>query len=114
MDQQPRRYLLAVGISNYDEWPNLDGVPEEVDHIVSLLCNPPYGFQRILPEASTAPHTERLLTQLAKWTAAQERLPLDQLIIYWTGHGEVKDEELILSCRILAEDRLLKLFVPKI
>ncbi len=98
MVDEPRRYLLAVGVRDYDDDAllTLDGVPKELERIVTLLTNPPYRFERILFEASLAPHTEDLLTQLPKWAASPDRRPQDQLTIYWTGHGAVKNEELHL------------------
>ena len=97
MGDRPRRYLLAVGVEKYDDetWMELTGAPIEVERIVSLLTNQPYGFERILCAVSRNP-TPELLEQLADWGIAQERKTDDQLIVYWTGHGEVRTEELHL------------------
>jgi hypothetical protein len=96
VSEEPRRYLLAVGIAEYEDWPNLSEALQEVERVVALLTSPPYKFERILQKASESPHIEDLVTQLAKWANSHERHPADQLVIYWTGHGEEHHEKLHL------------------
>ncbi len=96
MADEPRRYLLAVGITEYDLWPTLREVPRELERVVKMLTNPPYKFERILQPASEAPDVEDMGTQLTKWANSSERAPSDQLVIYWTGHGEEQREQLHL------------------
>ena len=121
MPEEPRRYLLAVGIAKYDKWPPLNKVSQELERVVTLLTGSPYKFERILEKVSDAPHAEDLLTHLAEWANASERLPTDQLVIYWTSHGEAADEKLhlilgnsgaLLTKTILVE-RLVESALPK-
>ena len=95
---EPRRYLLAIGVDIYDDpkWGRLEKVPHEISRIVQLLTSPAFGMIPILAQASVAPHSEDLLTKLAEWAASPDRLMTDQLVIYWSGHGFVDSEQLLL------------------
>jgi Caspase domain len=105
---EPRRYLLAVGITEFDLWPPLHEVPQELERVVKILTNPPYKFERILQPASEAPDVEDLGTQLTNWANSSERARSDQLVIYWTGHGEEQREQLHLILRHSGDNPLTR------
>ena len=96
--EKPRRYLVAVGIETYDDpgWGHLKTVPAEIKRMVDLLTSSSFGITRILKEESEAPHSKDSVTALAEWAISLDRRETDQLILYWSGHGVVDAEQLLL------------------
>ena len=95
---EPRRFLVAVGVETYDDqaWDRLKQVPHEVAGIVHLFTGPSFGLTRILKTESTAPRAEEFETSLANWAANSERQLSDQVVLYWSGHGAELNKQLVL------------------
>lgn len=95
---EPRRYLLAVGIGTYasSQWPALGENERELARMVDLLTSDSFQYQRILEDITRRPERGALIDALADWCASSDRLPDDHLLVYWTGHGEVDAENLYL------------------
>lgn len=96
--EEPRRFLIAVGVETYGSkaWARLEHVPHEIARIVDLLTDSRYRLKRVLKAESKRPQREPFLTGLFAWVSDSHRRPGDHLVLYWTGHGAVRNERLYL------------------
>lgn len=97
--KEPRRFLIAVGVENYkhERWERLKEVPHELDQIVGLLTDTRFGVRHILNAQSKRPRRESFLKAIRDWAiAGPNRSGDDHLILYWTGHGAVENDNLYL------------------
>ncbi|MGY4281206.1 hypothetical protein ACVWXO_000426 [Bradyrhizobium sp. LM2.7] len=95
---EPRRYLVAVGVDAYSspEWSRLVSVPDELECIIGLLTETRFKLERILESESKSPNRQDFLSAVSRWVRSGDRLPDDHLVLYWSGHGEVLSGQLRL------------------
>jgi WD40 repeat protein len=87
-----RRYLIAIGSAKFDDaetWAALERVRAELERIVAFFTDPGQGYVRVLGrEIPLNADAARIRRQLCRWFASPERRSDDQVVIYFTGHGE--------------------------
>ncbi|MFK8907398.1 glycosyltransferase [Streptomyces sp. YS-3] len=91
-----RRYLLAVGVSEYQS-PRLPDLPRagaDAERVAELLAG--FGYERVLSGLGNAPTTEQLWSGLAHWTREARLGPDDVLVVYFNGHGTGEGQRLHL------------------
>src|SRR5205807_2605157 len=54
------------------------------------------GYTRVLPELAESPSKQRLQQNLVRWLTDEDRRPSDQLVFYYTGHGETLDRHYLI------------------
>ena len=99
-----RRFLIAAGTAHYQFLPEEDQLPT-VDDAVRLiveLFTGKLGYERVLPGLGNSPTVEELRTGLSNWLTADEpadkRRASDLVVIYYSGHGEVgQDDHFLLA-----------------
>ena len=94
--EEPRRFLIAVGVATYgsEEWDDLEHVPSELAGVINLLTGQ-FQLERVLEPESKCPD-RAFLTALSAWVKGADRHPDDHVVFYWSGHGAVADGRLRL------------------
>jgi hypothetical protein len=105
---EPRRFLVAVGVEAYDDpaRDRLEQVPDEVARMVDMLTGPSLGLTRIFEAESAEPRASDFVATLQSWAGSHERRPDDHLVLYWSGHGLVEHDRLILVLKATRSDAL--------
>jgi WD40 repeat protein len=102
------RILIASGTGQYDhlapelQRPELVAVIEKV---VDLFTGK-MGYTRALQEISSNPSSVALVDKLDEWFASADRDPSDWVVLYYTAHGELDGESLVLLTRDSRDGRL--------
>ena len=84
------RYLIAAGTSKYPNFDDADlsSVKDDIKSITASLTDESNGYKQVLPELGNDPTSNQLRESLSDWFASPERQPTDQVIFYYSGHGE--------------------------
>lgn len=92
-----RRHFVAIASSTFEDrhFPDLKGVPAEVDAIRAWLCDPNLGerhFEDVQPQLAQNPTPDEVRDGLAvpgsgEWTAS------DAAVVFVTTHGWIADDE---------------------
>jgi Caspase domain len=88
--------LIAIGISDYEEWDKLPGVPDDLREITEELGR---FFATHVPEfkdGGTVPEVGAALDSLMAQAAADS---VRRLILFWTGHGAREGDGFYLIAR---------------
>ncbi|MGW0189631.1 caspase family protein [Streptomyces sp. NPDC003362] len=82
-----RRFLITVGIGNYQdrEIDDLPGVDQDVRHVRALL--EPMGYKLVLPHLAKDPAARDVAQSIEAWTASVGLGPADIVVLYFAGHG---------------------------
>lgn len=89
-DPPGRRFLIAAGTACYQNLPEDEQLPgvEEAVRLVAELFTGKLGYERVLPDLSVSPTADQLRRGLSRWLTAKDRRADDQVVIYYSGHGE--------------------------
>jgi len=90
MDGKTRYYLIACGTSEYqnlDENQQLVSVKTDIERVVDLFTEY-FGYKQVLTNLQLNPSASALKEQFADWLRDQERRETDQVIFYYSGHGD--------------------------
>lgn len=90
----PARFLITVGVAEYDRLPaedQLPSVPHEIRTIVELFGTD-LGYSRVLQDLAASPPAESIRARLSTWLTESERHADDLVVIYWSGHGETGND----------------------
>ncbi len=92
------RYLLTCALRWYDNAPEWDRpeLSEDVDRIVELLCGPDNGEENTYTHVASlgdSPTASELLDRLRKFARSVDRHPDDYIVVYVTGHGEIREDD---------------------
>jgi Caspase domain len=90
------RYYIATGTAKYaaksavSQLPGVEGDLRELLKSLDAL-----GYKNALPDLYTNPTFDQLL-DIGSWFQSSDRLPKDEVIFYYSGHGSVDDRHYIL------------------
>jgi hypothetical protein len=96
------KILIAAGTGDYDNLPPHLQRPEltqVVESIAEFFTSSKMGYTRVLREISKDPTSDALVKKLDKWFASTDRERSDWVVFYYTGHGELDGENLVLLTR---------------
>src|ERR1035438_1657883 len=78
-------YIIAAGVTTD---PSLPKVQDDLRLVLQYFVRE-LGDVRALPELIGEPTVEQFRTSLSNWFASDERRPEDQIVLYFSGHGEL-------------------------
>jgi hypothetical protein len=82
-------YALLIGVSQYEHWPSLDSIPQELDEIEALLKQQGFTVKRV-----DDPDDRELQAAFRDFINQYGRLPSrNRLLFYFAGHGYTLDGE---------------------
>ncbi|MCU0567219.1 MAG: caspase family protein [Oculatellaceae cyanobacterium Prado106] len=93
-EQEPRRYLIAIGSSRSPKMGmrDLARVESDIQQIEKLFTSPEQGYQRVLSDQIDLDDgSDNIKTALSNWFASGERRASDCVVIYYAGHGGVEE-----------------------
>ncbi|MEU3887399.1 caspase family protein [Streptomyces sp. NPDC029041] len=99
-DGESRRFLLTSAVCRYPKAPRWDR-PElttDVERITTLFTGD-FGYTHV-PVLGLDPTKDQLLTELRAFCTSPQRTPGDYVVVYFAGHGEVREatgEHLLLT-----------------
>jgi len=96
-----RRILISVGTSKYDYLPEDQQRPKLNDVVssISKTFTKKLGYSEDLKELRKNPTSIQLRNKLDQWLSSKERNCSDWIVLYYTGHGELVDDNLFLLTR---------------
>jgi hypothetical protein len=84
---EPGHFIIGAGVTNDPSIPKVkDDLGIVVDYFTRKL-----GYTHALPELMDSPATDTFRRTLSQWFAAPERTANDQIVLYFSGHGEVAE-----------------------
>jgi Caspase domain len=88
--------LIAIGISEYEEWDSLPRVSDDLRDVTSQLG--PFFAAKVpkFSEGGTAPEVAAQLDALIAQAVAE---PVRRLVLFWTGHGAREGDGFYLIAR---------------
>jgi tetratricopeptide (TPR) repeat protein len=90
IEQEPRRYLIAIGSPSAGEvqLTRLENVENDVQRIVDLFVNEKQCYERVLTDRiKLGAMTHEIQNALTSWFSSDDRQASDCVIIYYAGHG---------------------------
>ena len=112
-----RRFLVAAGTVDYPAiagLPSLPSVKRDLELVVGCLTSGADGYARELREVSQDPQSRRFVDGLTRWMQTGKLQPDDCVVLYYSGHGVMQDNELYLlaadtegAAEIAGEPRVL-------
>jgi WD40 repeat protein len=96
-----KKLLIASGTARYDhlpedmQRPQLKGVVEDVIRLFTGAL----GYERVLEEIGADPTSVELVGHLDKWFASADRERSEWVVFYYTGHGDLDGDSLVLLTR---------------
>lgn len=87
-DDVLRRSFVAIATDQFDAWPPLAGVADEVATMRAWLCNPDLGARRFEPEFEELARSPSKSEIEASLTGRRTFTSADALVVYVTGHGQ--------------------------
>jgi WD40 repeat protein len=96
---QFRRFLIAAGTAKYDKLPEDQQLPSVYQDLARIVdCFTACGYEQALVNVCKDPSAEELKEALGQWL--EDRSASDQVIFYYSGHGEfVERDGYYLACR---------------
>jgi WD40 repeat protein len=88
----PPRFLIAAGTARYDHLPEERQLPSVAGDLRLIVdCFARLGYQRVLAEVSENPTTTQFERAVCDWFTDPARTSRDQVVFYYSGHGETRD-----------------------
>src|ERR1039458_4449124 len=103
-----KKILIAAGTAHYDHLPadlQRPGLTKVVESVAGLFTGD-LGYTRVLEEISNDPTSSDLVRALDRWFASPDREGSDWVVFYYTGHGELDGDSLVLLTRDRKSTRL--------
>jgi vWA-MoxR associated protein C-terminal domain/Caspase domain len=88
-DDQPQRYLIAIGSPHCLNTGSatLERVDGDIQEVERLFTRPEQGFNPELKDLRLGSTSSSIKTTLSTWFADDDRRPSDCVVIYYAGHG---------------------------
>ena len=81
----PGHFIIAAGVTND---PSIPKVADDLRLIVDYFTKE-LGYQHALPQLMDSPTANTFREELSDWFDAQDRHLDDQVVLYFSGHGEI-------------------------